>query len=57
MRLGPSLRFGAAVVCLFLAALATVGTQTPPGVHVSTRMEAPRWAVLQRQLLAANVPA
>src|SRR5207237_1595329 len=28
-----------------------------PGIRIDTRMEAPRWAVLERQLLADNVPA
>jgi len=59
MRVPLGFRLGAVTAGAFAAAIATVGTQAPlrPEVHVSTRMAAPRWAVLQRQLLAANVPA
>ena len=43
-----------------------LGAQTAPGaatraaevsIRLQTRMDPPRWAVLERQLLAANVPA
>jgi hypothetical protein len=38
-------------------ASAPQGVQTAPAVHITTRMPAPRWAQLERQLLADNVPA
>ncbi len=33
------------------------GAETAASIRIDTKMEAPRWAVLERQLLADNVPA
>jgi hypothetical protein len=53
-----------AVIATLLLTAAVLRPATPPtaaqtGVTIAndTRMEPPRWAVLERQLLAANVPA
>jgi hypothetical protein len=41
----------------FLASRADVREAAGASIRVDTRMEPPRWAVLERQLLADNVPA
>ena len=39
------------------AAVVAVAIQPDAAIHVTTRLDPPKWAVLERQLLAANVPA
>jgi hypothetical protein len=52
-------RLAPAVGCALVAAFALVAVpmRADTTIHVTTRMDPPRWAVLERQLLAANVPA
>ena len=51
-----SLRF-VGCVALLLVGAARVAAEAPPTVTISTPMAAPAWARLQRELLAAQVPA
>jgi len=50
-----------ALMCTSVIALTPAGERQGAGtalaVHITSRMSAPRWARLQRQLLAENVPA
>ena len=40
-----------------LSSFIVVATAAPPVIAVDTPMAAPRWARLEREILAANVPA
>ena len=42
---------------LLLVAVVSAGSQAAPSIRIQAHMDPPRWAVLERQLLAANVPA
>src|SRR5206468_7517733 len=46
-----------ALACLSCMSPQTVQSAAGPVVHIAARMEPPRWATLERQLLAENVPA
>src|SRR5262245_14713525 len=48
---------GAVVLAAGLTALSSLGSTAPASIHIDTRMDPPRWAVLERKLLADNVPA
>ena len=50
--IGACLRVISATVAVFALAL-----QPDPAIHVTARLTPPKWALLERQLLAANVPA
>jgi hypothetical protein len=56
MRRYPRLAWAAVAGCCALAAEAA-SPRAPVSLRIDTRMPAPRWAVLERQLLAESVPA
>ena len=63
IRYAPFVRFGFVCAALLVAGPWTRAARPEPSrradvsIRIDTRMDPPRWAVLQRQLLADNVPA
>src|SRR5437867_8668061 len=55
--IGSALAAPLALTCLACLSHPTVHGAAGPTLHITAHMDAPRWAVLERQLLAENLPA
>ena len=55
--IGSALAAPLALACLACVSHQTVHGADGPALHITAHLDAPRWAVLERQLLAENVPA